>query len=78
MKDTVGCGRLAARRGMAMEDGLMAAWRRLSAGFIQDRRAVTALEYGLIASVLAFVIIAIFTNLGTPLSSIFTNVGSKL
>ncbi len=56
----------------------MAAWRRLSAGFIQDRRAVTALEYGLIASVLAFVIIAIFTNLGTPLSSIFTNVGSKL
>ena len=42
----------------------MAALRRRSAGFIQDRRAVTALEYGVIASVLAFVIVAIFTNLG--------------
>ena len=45
---------------------------------LRDRRAVTALEYGLIASALAFVLIAIFTSLGTPLSSVFTNVGSKL
>ncbi len=61
-----------------MEDGLVAEMRRRSADFVQDRRAVTALEYGIIASVLAFVIVAIFTNLGTPLSSIFANVGSKL
>ncbi len=78
MKDTVGCGRRAARRGMAMEDGLMAELGRHIAGLVHDRRAVTALEYGIIASVLAFVIVAIFTNLGTPLSSIFANVGSKL
>ena len=45
---------------------------------LRDRRAVTALEYGIIASALAFVLIAAFTQLGPPLSSIFSNVGSKL
>jgi Flp pilus assembly pilin Flp len=39
---------------------------------------VTALEYGLIASALAFVLIAIFASLGPPLSTIFSNVGSRL
>ncbi len=58
--------------------------RRYLAGFaalaslLRDRRAITALEYGLIASALAFVLIAAFTSLGTPLSTIFNNVGSKL
>jgi pilus assembly protein Flp/PilA len=46
--------------------------------FAADRTAITALEYGIIASALAFVIIAAFTSLGTPLSTIFTNVGNKL
>ena len=45
---------------------------------LSDRRAITALEYGIIASALAFVIVAIFTNLGTPLSTIFSNVGTRL
>ncbi len=44
----------------------------------RDRRGVTALEYGLIASALAFVLIGIFASLGPPLSAIFSNVGSKL
>ena len=48
------------------------------APLLRDRRAVTALEYGIIASALAFVLIAAFTSLGPPLSTIFTNVGSKL
>ncbi len=45
---------------------------------LRDRQAITALEYGIIASALAFVLVAIFTNLGTPLSAIFSNVGTKL
>ena len=45
---------------------------------VRERRAVTALEYGIIASALAFVFIAAFTSLGSPLSTIFANVGSKL
>jgi len=48
------------------------------APMLRDRRAVTALEYGIIASALAFVLIAAFAALGPPLSSIFSNVGSKL
>ena len=45
---------------------------------VRDRRAVTALEYGIIASALAFVLVAIFTALGPELSTVFSNVGSKL
>jgi len=43
-----------------------------------DRRGVTALEYGIIASALAFVLIVVFGNLGTPISQILANVGSKI
>ena len=43
-----------------------------------DRRAVTALEYGLIASVLGAVLITVFTNLGTKLSTIFTTLGTAM
>ena len=42
----------------------------LSAGFQRDERAITALEYGIIASALAFVFIAAFARLGTPLRMI--------
>ncbi len=52
--------------------------RNLMVRLSGDRRAVTALEYGIIASALAFVLIAAFTSLGSPLSTIFANVGSKL
>ena len=50
----------------------------LSADLRRDHRAITALEYGIIASALAFVFIAAFTHLGTPLSVIFSSVGSGL
>jgi pilus assembly protein Flp/PilA len=46
--------------------------------FITDRRAVTALEYGLIAGLIAVVIIAAVTTLGTDLASKFTAVGAAL
>jgi pilus assembly protein Flp/PilA len=41
-----------------------------------DRRAVTALEYGLIAALIAVAIIAAVTTLGTNLTSTFTKISS--
>jgi pilus assembly protein Flp/PilA len=43
-----------------------------------DRRAVTALEYGLIAGVIVAVITLGFTTLANSLSTKFTNIGSSL
>jgi pilus assembly protein Flp/PilA len=43
-----------------------------------DRRAVTALEYGVIAGVLAVVVVAAFTTLGTGLNAAFTSVSKQL
>lgn len=43
-----------------------------------DRRAVTALEYGLIAGLIAVVIIGVVTTLGTNLSGIFTKIGTSV
>lgn len=43
-----------------------------------DKRAVTALEYALIAGLIAVVIIGAVTTLGTSISSVFTKVGSDV
>jgi pilus assembly protein Flp/PilA len=43
-----------------------------------DKKAVTALEYGLIAALVAVVIIGAVTTLGTNLSTTFATVASKL
>jgi pilus assembly protein Flp/PilA len=43
-----------------------------------DRRAVTALEYGVIAGVLAVVVVTAFNTLGTGLNNAFTNVSNQL
>jgi len=43
-----------------------------------DRRAVTALEYGLIAGVIVAVITLGFTTLANSLSSKFSSIGSGL
>lgn len=43
-----------------------------------DRRAVTALEYGLIAALIAGVIITAVTTLGTKISGTFTKVGTAV
>jgi pilus assembly protein Flp/PilA len=43
-----------------------------------DRRAVTALEYGVIAGVLAVVVVTAFTTLGTGLNNAFTSVSNQL
>ena len=43
-----------------------------------DRRGVTALEYGLIAALIAGVIITAVTTLGTDISSTFTKIGTAV
>jgi pilus assembly protein Flp/PilA len=43
-----------------------------------DNRAVTAIEYALIAALIAVVIVGAATQLGTQVSSTFNNVSSEL
>ena len=47
-------------------------------GLKTDKRAVTALEYGLIAALIAVVIITAVTTLGTDLGKVFTNISNHL
>jgi pilus assembly protein Flp/PilA len=46
--------------------------------FARDRRAVTALEYGLIASLIAVAIIGAVTKLGTNIANTFTIIAGKM
>jgi len=46
--------------------------------WIREESAVTAIEYGLIAALLALVIIAAVTTVGTNLSGVFSTVGNSL
>jgi len=46
--------------------------------FIKDQSGVTAIEYGLIAALIAVVIITAVTNVGTKLSGTFTAISSAL
>lgn len=43
-----------------------------------DKRGVTAMEYGLIASLIAVVIITAVTNIGTALTTKFTAIATAL
>ena len=43
-----------------------------------DRRGVTALEYGLIAAVIAGTVVVGFGTLGTNLSAAFTSIAGKV
>ena len=46
--------------------------------FIKEEDGVTAIEYGLIAALIAVVIIAAVTTVGTNLRTVFTNIGTAL
>lgn len=46
--------------------------------FLSDESGATAIEYGLIASLIAVVIIAGVTTLGTTLNGIFTNISTSI
>ena len=45
---------------------------------IKDERGVTALEYGLIAGLVAVVIVTSVTSLGTKLTTVFTSITAAL
>lgn len=46
--------------------------------FIREEDGVTAIEYGLIAALIAVVIIAAITVVGTQLKKTFSTIGGKL
>ncbi len=46
--------------------------------FIKDQAGVTAIEYGLIAALIAVVIITAVTAVGTKLSATFTTISTSL
>jgi pilus assembly protein Flp/PilA len=52
--------------------------RALLAGLIGDRKASTAIEYGLIAALIASVMIAALTTLGHNLNSQLIAIGTSL
>src|SRR5260221_14648900 len=47
-------------------------------GFIQDRSGATAIEYGLIAALIAVVIVTAVTTLGTNLTGTFNNIATAV
>jgi len=51
---------------------------RLFARLGADKRAVTALEYGLIAAVIGGVVITASTRFGSSLTSAYSTIGSTL
>jgi pilus assembly protein Flp/PilA len=57
---------------------MLAAVKSLVPTLRSDRRAVTAIEYALIAALIAVVIIGAVSLLGTSISSTFNTVSSEL
>ena len=51
---------------------------KLFSRFVRDESGATAIEYGLIAALVAVVIITALTTLGGKLTSTFTAVSDKL
>jgi len=52
--------------------------RNLLMKLFKDRQGATAIEYGLIAALIAVVIITVLRTVGTDLSSVFNNVATNL
>ena len=52
-------------------------FRNLMVALKRDEKGVTALEYGLIAALIAVAIISGVTTLGGAIGTTFTNIGTK-
>jgi pilus assembly protein Flp/PilA len=52
----------------------IAGWRRTAGRFAGDTKGTTAIEYGLIAMIVAVAIFASIANMGTTLTSVFGKV----
>lgn len=59
---------------MSRDDIMLTLFKR----FAKDETAATAIEYGLIASLIAVAAITAMTTVGSKLKSTFSNVSSKL
>jgi len=52
--------------------------RRLLTNLVKDQSGVTAIEYALIAALIAVAAIAAFTLVGTNLSTVFSTIAGKV
>ncbi|MBD3756000.1 MAG: Flp family type IVb pilin [Gammaproteobacteria bacterium] len=52
--------------------------KKFIARFAKDESGATAIEYGLIAGLIAVVLITALTTMGTNLSGLFTRIAGKL
>lgn len=52
--------------------------QNLLSRFVRDESGATAIEYGLIAALIAVAIIAAATQLGTDISALFTGISGQL
>ncbi len=52
--------------------------KKFAKSFLQNESGATAIEYGLIAALIAVAAITAMSNLGNKLNSTFTNVQSNL
>lgn len=57
---------------------IVSEWIRAEGNAIRSQDGVTAIEYGLIAALIAVVIITGVTLIGTNLAAMFTAVGGKI
>jgi pilus assembly protein Flp/PilA len=48
------------------------------ARFVRDESGATAIEYGLIAALIAVVVIGALTSIGSNLSGTFTSIANKI
>jgi pilus assembly protein Flp/PilA len=51
---------------------------KLLSRFVKDESGATAIEYGLIAALIAVAIIGALTTLGGDLGTLFSNIGTRL
>jgi pilus assembly protein Flp/PilA len=52
--------------------------KNLIVSFANDESGATAIEYGLLAALIAVVIITAVTSLGRNMSVVFSNIGNKI
>ena len=52
--------------------------KNLIVSFANDESGATAIEYGLLAALIAVVIITAVTTLGRNMSTVFSNIGNKI
>jgi len=57
---------------------MLAKVKRFATGLWKDQEGATAIEYGLIAALIAVVIIAAFALVGTDLSNMFNQVSNNV